>query len=44
LGRTLGENHGIVACFKDLHPQVLEAIKKTREEEEKTEEKENPPL
>jgi 3'(2'), 5'-bisphosphate nucleotidase len=40
LGRTLGENHGIVACFKDLHPRALEAIKKATEEEEKVEEKE----
>jgi len=33
LGRTLGENHGVVACFKELHPRVLEAIKKAEEEE-----------
>jgi 3'(2'), 5'-bisphosphate nucleotidase len=33
LGRTLGENHGVVACFKDLHSRVLEASKQAREEE-----------
>ncbi|KIM26510.1 hypothetical protein M408DRAFT_180826 [Serendipita vermifera MAFF 305830] len=32
LGRTLGDNHGIVACFKDLYPQVMEAVKKAKEE------------
>jgi 3'(2'), 5'-bisphosphate nucleotidase len=34
LGKTLGENHGMVACFKELHSRVLEASKKAREEEE----------
>lgn len=33
LGRTLGENHGLVACFKDLHSRVLEAAKKAREDQ-----------
>ena len=33
LGRTLGENHGVIACFKDLHSLVLEACKEAREEE-----------
>jgi len=28
LGRTLGENYGIVACAKDLHPRLLEAVQK----------------
>ena len=32
LGRTLGDNYGIVACFKDLYPQVMEAVKKAKEE------------
>ncbi|PVF96394.1 putative MET22-protein ser/thr phosphatase [Serendipita vermifera] len=30
LGRTLGENHGIIAAFKDLHPKVLEAVKQVQ--------------
>lgn len=34
LGRTLGENHGVVAAGKAAHSKVLEAIKKAREEEE----------
>lgn len=34
LGRTLGENHGVVAAGKAVHSKVLEAIKKAREEEE----------
>jgi 3'(2'), 5'-bisphosphate nucleotidase len=32
LGRTLGENNGIVAAGKGLHARVIEAIKKVREE------------
>ncbi|KIM26515.1 hypothetical protein M408DRAFT_16879 [Serendipita vermifera MAFF 305830] len=32
LGRSLIGNHGVVACFKTLHPQVIEAIKKAEEE------------
>ncbi|ELU38743.1 3',5'-bisphosphate nucleotidase [Rhizoctonia solani AG-1 IA] len=31
-GRTLGENNGIVAAGKELHPKVIEAIRKLREE------------
>ena len=34
LGRTLGENHGIVVAGKDLHSKVIEAIKKAKQEEE----------
>ncbi|CAE6411429.1 unnamed protein product [Rhizoctonia solani] len=32
LGRTLGENNGIVAAGKGLHAKVIEAIQKVREE------------
>jgi len=32
-GRTLGENFGIVATSADIHPSVIEAIRKVREEE-----------
>ena len=35
LGRTLGENFGIVASGKDIHPKVIEAIKQAKEEEAK---------
>ena len=35
LGRTLGENFGIVASGKDIHPKVIEAIKQVKEEEAK---------
>jgi len=28
LGRTLGENYGIIAAGKDVHPQILEAVQK----------------
>jgi 3'(2'), 5'-bisphosphate nucleotidase len=34
LGRTLGENWGVVAAGKAAHSKVIEAIKKAREEEE----------
>jgi 3'(2'), 5'-bisphosphate nucleotidase len=33
LGRTLGENHGIVAAGKEVHALVLDAIKKVNQEE-----------
>ncbi|KAF8316387.1 3(2),5-bisphosphate nucleotidase HAL2 [Clavulina sp. PMI_390] len=33
LGRTLGENKGIIACAPGIHAQVVEAIKVAREEE-----------
>ena len=35
LGRTLGENFGIVASGKDIHLKVIEAIKQVKEEEAK---------
>ncbi|CAE6358560.1 unnamed protein product [Rhizoctonia solani] len=35
LGRTLGENNGIVAAGKGLHSKVIEAIQKLREEGDK---------
>ncbi|KAH8115001.1 nucleotidase HAL2 [Phellopilus nigrolimitatus] len=34
LGRTLGENFGIIAAGKQVHSKVIEAIKKAKEEEE----------
>ena len=37
LGRTLGENYGVVAAGKEVHAKVLEAIKQAKEEEEKEE-------
>lgn len=37
LGRTLGENYGVVAAGKEIHPKVLDAIKQAREEEAKEE-------
>jgi 3'(2'), 5'-bisphosphate nucleotidase len=33
LGRTLGENFGVVAAGKEVHSRVLEAVKKAQEEE-----------
>lgn len=36
LGRTLGENWGVVAAGKAVHPRVIEALKKVREEEAAT--------
>lgn len=27
LGRTLGKNHGIVACSQYLHPKVMNSIR-----------------
>lgn len=33
LGRTLGENYGVVAAGKDMHSKVIEAIKRAKEEE-----------
>ncbi|TBU39313.1 3(2),5-bisphosphate nucleotidase HAL2 [Dichomitus squalens] len=33
LGRTLGENYGIVACGKDVHPKVIAAVKQAKAEE-----------
>ncbi|KAG8796078.1 hypothetical protein FRC12_005348 [Ceratobasidium sp. 428] len=35
LGRTLGENKGVVAAGKGVHASVIEAIRKVREEEAK---------
>ena len=35
LGRTLGENHGIVAAGKDIHAKVISAIIKAKAEEER---------
>ncbi|PSR76362.1 hypothetical protein PHLCEN_2v8502 [Hermanssonia centrifuga] len=32
LGRTLGENFGVVAAGKEVHSRVLEAVKKAKEE------------
>jgi 3'(2'), 5'-bisphosphate nucleotidase len=31
LGRTLGENHGVVAAGKQAHSRVIEAIRKANE-------------
>jgi len=31
LGRTLGENFGVIACSKGIHPAVLEAVRKAAE-------------
>ena len=28
LGRTLGENYGVIAAGKDVHPRILEAVQK----------------
>ncbi|TFK38550.1 hypothetical protein BDQ12DRAFT_683822 [Crucibulum laeve] len=33
LGRTLGENFGVIAAGKDVHPRVLEAVQKALSEE-----------
>ncbi|KIP08931.1 hypothetical protein PHLGIDRAFT_126660 [Phlebiopsis gigantea 11061_1 CR5-6] len=33
LGRTLGENFGVIAAGKNVHAHVLEAVKKAKEEE-----------
>ena len=33
LGRTLGENHGIVACGKDIHAKVIAAVQQAKAEE-----------
>ncbi|KZT66314.1 3(2),5-bisphosphate nucleotidase HAL2 [Daedalea quercina L-15889] len=37
LGRTLGENFGVVAAGKAVHTKVIEAIQRAKEEEEKEE-------
>ena len=34
LGRTLGENFGVVAAGKDVHAKVIAAIKQAKAEEE----------
>ena len=34
LGRTLGENFGVVASGKDVLPKVIAAIKQAKAEEE----------
>ncbi|KAL5498380.1 MET22 [Sanghuangporus vaninii] len=41
LGRTLGQNFGVVGAGKDLHSKVIEAIRRAKQEEE--EEAENQP-
>ena len=33
LGRTLGENHGIVACGRDNHAKVIAAVQQAKAEE-----------
>jgi 3'(2'), 5'-bisphosphate nucleotidase len=33
LGRTLGENFGVVAASKQAHGRVIDAIKKAREDQ-----------
>ncbi|KZT03058.1 3(2),5-bisphosphate nucleotidase HAL2 [Laetiporus sulphureus 93-53] len=35
LGRTLGENYGVVAAGRDVHSRVIEAVKRAKEEEAK---------
>lgn len=40
LGRTLGENYGVVAAGKEVHARVLEAIKQAKEEEAREEARE----
>ncbi len=35
LGRTLGENFGVIAASKASHPKVLEAVQKAIAPEEK---------
>ncbi|OBZ73069.1 3'(2'),5'-bisphosphate nucleotidase [Grifola frondosa] len=37
LGRTLGENHGVVAAGKEVHSKVIKAVKRAKEEEAKAE-------
>ncbi|TFY55125.1 hypothetical protein EVJ58_g8442 [Rhodofomes roseus] len=37
LGRTLGENFGVVAAGKEVHAKVIEAIQRAKEEEAKEE-------
>ena len=34
LGRTLGENRGIIACAPAIHERVLEAIREARKMQE----------
>ena len=34
LGRTLGENFGVVAAGKDVHAKVIAAVKQAKAEEE----------
>ena len=33
LGRTLGENYGIVACGRDIHARVIAAVQQAKAEE-----------
>lgn len=35
LGRTLGENFGVIAAGKEVHSRVLAAIQQAKDEEEK---------
>lgn len=39
LGRTLGENFGVVAAGKEVHAEVLRAVKQAKDEEAKAQEK-----
>lgn len=32
LGRTLGENYGVIAAGKDVHPKVLAAVQQVQAE------------
>lgn len=32
LGRTLGENYGIVAAGADVHPSIIDAIRRVNEQ------------
>ena len=35
LGRTLGENYGVVVAGKDVHAQILQAVQKVLSESAK---------
>ena len=36
LGRTLGENYGVVAANSDVHARVIDAIRKAKAEQGET--------
>lgn len=36
LGRTLGENFGVIAAGKEVHSKVLDAVKRVKQEEAET--------